>query len=157
MLIEVSFGLWVGDDEVDRVGFAGACVHANKHPCHLSAVGYKGSLPKDHPEYLVARRGLDLYLNVIDAPLPTLFRLEPFQAALNFIDEQQRIREVAGHCNQGLSRAPAIAALWLAKRAKVIAGGSWPEAKAAFLKWMPAFSPGAGIDAFLATRWEEIA
>ena len=30
-----------------------AVIHACKSPCHQRALGYRGSLPKNHPNYLV--------------------------------------------------------------------------------------------------------
>ena len=42
------------------------------------------------------------------------------------------------HCNQGLSRAPSIALLWLAKRAKAISSSeSYAAAAQAFLEIYP--------------------
>lgn len=55
-----------------------AVVHACKSPCHQRAVGYTGSLPKAHPNYLWLRRKSDLYLNMIDPPIP-LFPDELFE------------------------------------------------------------------------------
>lgn len=180
MLIQVHESVWVGDmDACLPIGgegtwqistlrwpeggaFAGI-VHAAKHPCHVRAVNYKGSLPKDHPEYLVARRASrigrpnHLILNLIDAPIPTLFRPEVFLAALNFLDERVGQGMVVIHCNQGYSRAPSLALLWLAKREKAIPRDSWDAAKVAFLKLMPDFAPGKGIEGYLGQTWNELA
>ena len=158
MLIEVCPNLVVADMEGCGplgVGNVGAVIHGCKNPCHLRAVGYTGSLPKDHPEYLMARRGDDLYLNIVDAPIP-IFRREIFVAALDFLDEHAGSRTIV-HCNNGLSRAPSTACLWLAKRAKVIPQESWLDAKAAFLTRMPSFKPGLGIDTFLTEHWAALA
>ncbi len=46
-------------------------VHACKEPYHRQLLGYKGrGAPKDHPEYLLARRGDRLYLNLVDTDDP---------------------------------------------------------------------------------------
>jgi hypothetical protein len=46
-------------------------VHACKEPYHRRALGYSGrAAPKTHPEYLIARRGDRLILNLVDAPDP---------------------------------------------------------------------------------------
>ena len=134
------------------VGMIDAC----KNRCHCTAVGYRGSLDKAHPEYLVARRGPHLALNIVDAPEAKWFRLEPFTAALDFLDFVVPQGAVVIHCNSGLSRAPSIAMLWLAKRAKAFLGTSYPEAKAAFTRIMRGYMPGKGIEAFLEERWETI-
>ena len=152
-------GLVIGDEALCPIyggEFSGYRVHAAKDKCHKAAVSYSGSLPKYHHEYLTARRGIDLYLNIVDAPVP-IFRCEIFTAALDFIDEGLRVGLPAAiHCNKGFSRAPSIAALYLAKRAKTFPGASWAEAKEAMRAVFPQFEPGAGIDIFLAGAWEAI-
>lgn len=172
MLVQVHDRLYVGDLEecpwaIRPAGARqfGVVVHAAKDPCHKTVVDYGGkkSLPPSHPEYLWAIRShnqapgvaMHLALNVIDPPVP-LFKAESFLKALDFIDEWIRGGGVLVHCNQGLSRAPAIACLWLAKRAKALPGDSWREAVGAFLERMPAFAPGLGIDTFLAGNWGAI-
>lgn len=160
MLMKLDDHLFVGDQrECQWLGnerpFV-AVVHACKHPCHVKLLDYKGALPKEHPEYLVASRGSHLFLNQVDAPEARWFRMEPFTAALDFLDEWVPKGSVLCHCNSGLSRAPSIAMLWLAKRAKAFLGDSYPEAKAVFTRIMPGYSPGKGIEAFMAERWEEV-
>ena len=154
MLIEVFPNLIVGD--MERCANFDVTLHCAKSPCHQTMVGYKGNLAKDHPEYLMARRGNDLALNMIDPPEAKWFRHEIFTAALDFLDEHAGTRTLC-HCNSGLSRAPSIACLWLAKRAKVIPQESWLDAKAAFLTRMPSFKPGLGIDTFLTEHWAALA
>ncbi|HAM54148.1 MAG TPA: hypothetical protein DCQ64_01515 [Candidatus Rokubacteria bacterium] len=161
MLVQVSDRLTVADMEgclpIGAEGPYAGVVHAAKHPCHVTVLGYKGALPKDHPEYLVVTRGSHRILNMIDAPTANLFRPELFTAGMDFIQERAGEGPVMVHCNQGLSRAPALALLYLAKRAKAIPGGSWAEAKEAFLVRMPTFAPGKGIEAFLEAQWEQLA
>ena len=46
-------------------------VHACKEPYHRQELGYTSQgAPKNHPEYLIARRGNRLILNLVDAPDP---------------------------------------------------------------------------------------
>ncbi len=48
-----------------------AVVHACKESYHRQALGYSGrAVSKEHPEYLIARRGARLILNLIDADNP---------------------------------------------------------------------------------------
>lgn len=159
MLLKLDDHLFIGDQKEcallgDPRPFV-AVLHACKNPCHLQFVGYRGSLPPTHAEYLVARRGSHLALNIIDPALP-LFRTEVFLAGLDFLDEWTPQGSLLCHCNNGLSRAPSIAMLWLAKRAKAFLGSSYLEAQAAFRRIMPRYQPGKGIKEFLRTRWEEI-
>lgn len=158
-MTEVFPGLLVGGAELcnDRHDET-AVLHACKDPCHRTAVGYntKTNLPPSHPEYLVAARGRHLYLNLIDPPMP-LFRLESFLAALDYIDREIAKGQVTIHCNGGWSRAPSLALIWLAKRAKAIPAGSFDEAREAFEKLYPdGYAPGIGISTYLASNWGAI-
>ena len=64
---EVAQNLHVGDDaDCQRAPDEWAVVHACKHDCHQKAVGYTGDLDQSHPEYLVAPRESDLYVNLVD-------------------------------------------------------------------------------------------
>lgn len=84
---KVYKGLYVGSDQDcftdERAEWA--VVHACKHPCHQRAVGYKGSLPKDHPNYLKYEDGSHLYLNLIDPDVLPLFYPSLYDTALEFI------------------------------------------------------------------------
>lgn len=164
MELRVGDGLVIGDEALCALyggGFDGRTVHACKDRCHKVSVGYEKSILAQHPEYLVARRGDHLFLNLIDPPVP-LFRAESFTAALDFIDEAVRDgKPCAIHCNQGRSRAPSIALLWLAKRAKRIPD-SFQEARIAFEKILAeqeptaSYQPGRGIATFLEATWGEL-
>jgi hypothetical protein len=150
---EVYQNLHVGGMELCSFDEGVACLHAAKDPCHRIAVGYfKGNLPPSAPEYLTARRGASLALNIVDAPVP-IFRKEVFDAALDFIDEMLPKGRVYVHCNGGFSRSPSIAMLWLAKRAKTIPDGSFGEAQQAFTAFYPTYAPGKGIETYLSSNW----
>ena len=92
-VIEVFPNFWIGDEQ-DYYGIAGrqagwAVVHACKEPFHRQALGYSGrAAPKQHPEYLFARRGDRLILNLIDADSPAFVPKEIVDAALAFIHEK---------------------------------------------------------------------
>jgi len=156
-MLSVWGNLYVGDDadcfSDERPGWA--VVHACKNPCHAAAVGYSGSLSYSHPNYLQLRCGSHLYLNLIDPPTP-LFIPASFKYALDFIDEYIGSRKVLIHCNEAFSRAPSIALLYLANRAKVIRETSYAAACEDFLRLCPAYTPGEGIQTFLITNWESL-
>ena len=132
-----------------------AVVHACKEPCHRSAVGYDTkSLASTHPLYLAHRQGQDLYLNLIDPPVP-LFKRESFEIALGFMHEAYKAGSVHIHCNQGQSRAPSLALLLMAKRLGTLPNASYAEARAAFERMHP-YMPGDGIARFLAENWHQL-
>jgi hypothetical protein len=156
-MIEVHTRLNVGNIESCRAGLPGfAVVHACKSPCHQKAVGYHGSLPSHHPNYLWLEQPQNLYLNLIDPPVP-LFKIESFRCFLAFATAQYKEgATLLIHCNQGESRAPSLALLFLAKRIQAIPTGSFLEAKEAFSMLYPAYLPGRGIEQFLTMQWSEI-
>ncbi len=128
-------------------GTGAAIVHACKTPCHQNALRYEGSLPSTDPNYLFFEGDLDLFLNIID-PKEPLFKIEVFDKALEFIDKHIKNREVIIHCNQGLSRAPALAMLFLFR------DKSFDEAMNSMRDMFPQFAPNTGIQTFLREHWD---
>jgi hypothetical protein len=153
-MIEVHERVFVGDLQSCAAAVGGrAYVHACKNPCHLDAVGYRGSLAPTHANYLVLRRGDHLYLNMIDPSRP-LFMPESFRAFRDFAAERWRAgRELVIHCNQGESRAPSLALLFLAKDLGVLPADTFEAARAGFLPLYPRYKPGRGIETFLTENW----
>lgn len=126
-------------------------VHACKEPYHRQALGYSGrGAPKTHPEYLVARRGPRLILNLVDAPDPAYIPAEVFDVALEFI--HLSIADGANvlvHCNEGASRAPSIALLYLLSRTDRMPHNSADAAMQAFRALYPPYAPAAGVAGFI--------
>ena len=158
----VSLGLGVCDLETyrsfaalaDRMGYY--VLHAAKEPFHRSFVGYSGSAaPKDSPEYLLARRGNRLALNMIDPPKAEYLPQPIWDAALAFIDEAQAAGKTCiVHCNQGQSRAPAIAMLWMGQPGRELAGMTFRRAVGRFCsEHYPNFLPGKGVYDWLEKNW----
>lgn len=153
-MFRVHDRLYVGGDTSCGIGIEdSAVVHACKSPCHQRAVGYRGSLPNDHPNYLVLRRGHDLFLNLVDPPVP-LFKIPSFIEFMSFAQEYWgKGSSLLIHCNQGESRAPSLALLFLAKHLKVIPAASFAAAQAAFVGLYPTYRPGMGLQRFLTDNW----
>lgn len=161
--IRLTSALWIGaldscpSCSAKNGKTAPAVVHACKDPCHRRAAGYpKGHLAPDHPHYLFLEREKNLYLNLVDSPLP-LFRVESFDAFFRFMD-----REIAGgpvliHCNRGESRAPSLAMVYMALRLALIPSDSHAAAADAFRRLYPAYCPGKGIEIFLKENWRMLA
>jgi hypothetical protein len=154
---EVFDRVWVANGQYCRCGDdEWAVVHACKSPCHQRAVGYQNNLSPSHKSYLVLARDQDLYLNLIDPPAP-LFRLPSFIEFLAFAEKQWVSgRKLLIHCNQGESRAPSLALLFLAKRRAVLDDSSYSSARAGFEKLYPAYKPGRGIQKYFTANWGEI-
>ena len=159
-MIEIYPNLFIGNQDDYEFNVARqpdwAVVHACKEPYHRAALGYRGrGAPKDHPEYLVARRGNRLILNMVDADNPAYIPQEIVDAALQFIAEQlAEDIKVLVHCNQGMSRSPGIGLLYLAKHTDKLPNDTFAKAEQAFREIYPAYNPASGIRGFMQANWE---
>lgn len=159
-MIEIHPQLFVGSESdhelgTGRFGDGWAVVHACKEPYHRQALGYSGrGAPKTHPEYLIARRGSRLILNLVDAADPAYIPDEIMDAAVRFIHaELSAGQRVLVHCNQGLSRSPGIAMLYLATHTDRVSRESFELAVASFRAIYPPFAPAPGVAGWLRQRW----
>ena len=144
-----------GRELLAQHGAEWAVVHACKSPCHQRAVGYKGNLDSSHPNYLVLQSGNNLYLNMIDPPVP-LFKPALFTEAMWFAKQHWDAgRAVLFHCNQGLSRAPSLALLYLAKVRRVLSGDTYEAARSDFERLYEFYEPGKGIANYLKENWND--
>lgn len=159
-MIEVYTNIWVGsqkDYEEIAAHFSDfAVVHACKEPYHRQALGYRGrAISNTHPEYLVARRDHRLMLNMIDTDNPDFFAHSMIWQALKFIEEHHADRwRVLIHCNQGESRGPALAMLYVSAWLGVIPNMSLEEAEQHFRVLYPNYHPKAGIRGHLQSHWQ---
>jgi predicted protein tyrosine phosphatase len=130
-------------------------VHACKEPYHRQELGYTSQgAPKSHPEYLIARRGNRLILNLVDAPDPRYIPKEIIDAALAFIDQGMKSsQKVLVHCNLGESRSPSIGLLYLATYTDQLPK-DFALAEQAFRNIYPMYNPKTGMRGFLAENWE---
>lgn len=133
-----------------------AVVHACKSPCHQLAVGYRGNLPSSHPNYLVLEQENDLFLNIID-PVGPLFMPPLFSAFLEFASKHWgQGKKLLIHCNQGESRAPSLAMLFLAKKLSVIPDSSYEAARLEFERIYSTYKPGRGIEIYFSKNWVKL-
>lgn len=158
-MVEVYPNLFVGDQndyEMQVRRENGWCVvHACKEPYHRRALGYgTPGAPKDHPEYLCARRDHRLCLNMVDTPNPDFIPRELVDAALDFIHNNIGDNKVLVHCNQGRSRSVGIAMLYLAAYSDELPA-DFGEAEVEFRRRYPAYSPGRGMRGFMQRHWAE--
>lgn len=158
-MIEILNNLFIGteqDYEYQVMGQEGwMIVHACKEPYHRQALGYRSlGAPKDHPEYLIAKRGNHLILNLVDAPNPAFIPKEIIDAALEFIHiGLSEERKVLVHCNLGESRSPSIGLLYIAIYTDILPK-EFLLAEQKFRGMYPFYNPGAGIRRFLMNNWD---
>lgn len=157
-MIEISSNLFVGDQndyEYKVKGNEGWFIaQACKEPYHRKELGYTGKgAPKEHPEYLIARRKGRIILNLIDAKDPEYIPKEIIDAALDFIQKGLKLgKKVLVHCNQGESRSPSIGLLYMAMNG-LIPNKTLNEAEEAFRCIYPNYQPSAGMRGFLINNW----
>ncbi|WP_213287573.1 dual specificity protein phosphatase [Bradyrhizobium sp. sGM-13] len=132
-----------------------AVVHACKEPYHRQALGYIGrGAPKDHDEYLFAFRGDRLCLNLVDVPHVQYVNPAVIDAALSFIASNLAGgKKVLVHCNQGQSRAPSIALLYLGKVDPQFARLKAADAIHTFQWTYPQYEPADGIAEYVLRNW----
>ncbi len=156
-MIEVAKGLYVGSDTDYKMlpqKHLWGIVHCAKEPYHREALGYKTQgAPKVHPEYLVARRGDRLCLNLVDTDNAEFISGLLVGEAIRFIDTQLTpSHKVLVHCNQGQSRGPGIALAYMAPNLP----STFTAAEAAFKRLYPPYAPRAGIRGWLEANWETL-
>lgn len=149
-MVEVSSGLWVGND-ADCIGLNGAICHCAKEKWHRSFVNYTGrACSKDHPEYLYAIRGTEIALNMVDVDNPAYHSEEMVDAGLDFIrGSLANGLRVLCHCNEGRSRAPSLAMLAMRNELP----DSFEEAEIVFRELYPAYNPKNGIREYCRMHW----
>lgn len=128
-----------------------AIVHACKYPCFYQAKA-KAYGPDHRPMYKT--ESLNLYLNmshtILDKDLPF------FKATVQFITLHLDYRPVLVHSNEGDTRAPSIALVYLATRTRYLSH-SFEEAVKHFKEhYCPDYNPSPQYRAYLKDHWENI-
>lgn len=167
-MIEVAPLLFVGnqlDYENAAKGKAWNVVQACKEPYHRAALMYQGNgAPRDHKEYLFCYRAEGdhrrLILNMVDAPKPEFFADSMVNEALDFIGKSLLggFRTLV-HCNQGHSRSPSLALLYLRRTDIDWQNPDMPfeEAEDMFRGLYPSYDPAKGIRAYVEQHWSDAA
>ena len=157
-MIEIYPKLFVGNADDYEFQVKGQSdwmvVHACKEPYHRRELGYtlRGA-PKNHPEYLIARRGNRLILNLVDTNDPNYIPKEIIDAALDFIKNGLNgSRKILVHCNKGESRSPSIGMLYLAIYTDKLSK-EFAVAEQGFRQIYPLYNPSLGIRGFLTKNW----
>lgn len=168
-MIEVFPDLFIGtgndlihvDNGNGGIAAGWSVVTAAKEPWHRNLLGYtERAAPKDHPEYLWAEREHRLFLNLVDAPDPAYIREDIISKAIEFIDEAREAgNKVLVHCNQGESRAPTIALLWLRFGPPIVRATmsllTFEQAASAFTEVYANYKPAEGMRKRAEMIWQE--
>jgi hypothetical protein len=154
---QVAPNVWVGSqadfEQLDQYGTEWPVLFGSKEPWHRQFVGYTGRSAPDGPDRLVARNGNRMALNLIDGDDPKYVTRIMIDAGIAFLDEQvaalQPPNQAIIVCNQGQSRSPSLALLWLAPTLSPV----FEEAEAKFRGIYPDYAPKAGIREFARIHW----
>ncbi len=110
--MDLDFGYWDGKSISEKP----AVLHACKFPCYREKAGHVNGpafgTPDDRYYFVESER--DLYLNMVDTPDPKYFSHILFTKSFDFINKH--IGSPGGvfiHCNQGQSRSPGLALMYL--------------------------------------------
>lgn len=160
-MIEVIPNLFVGS-EIDEQRLRGHegwfFIHACKEPYHRQALGYTGrAAAKNHPEYLIARRPGRLILNLVDVDNPDYISADIIDAALEAIRDNIDANKILLHCNQGQSRSPGIALLYLLKYTSLLPKSDINSASEAFKAIYPPYNPALGVKEYIRLNWKSYA
>jgi hypothetical protein len=159
MIHNIIKGLWLGDDEgvaeAKRRGYARLACCKDGIDSHRSMLGYDTLGAPKGGEYLSARRGNVMALNLIDHPDPDMIPDAAIDAGLKFIKEMQdKGQKVFVHCNAGHSRSPSITLMFL--RAIGEMPHSLPTSERMFKTIYREYDPGTGMRAHTRARWEKL-
>jgi hypothetical protein len=119
----------------------------------------RGGRYQNHPYYVIHEEADFISLNWVDGPANYFDYqgkgVEIVQRVLTFIDNNLPESQIIIACNQGKSRSPSLALVYLAKRLHVIADTSYEDARRDFLQKYPRYEP-SGIADFLSQKWENL-
>jgi hypothetical protein len=158
-MFEVYKNIFVGTEQDCRYDSpqGWAFVHACKYPCHTKIVGYRGTLPKNHPHYLIYEKGFHLVLNMVDmeVELSPIYTNPIMASAISFIHKYISLNKILIHCNQGVSRAPSLALVYLANKG-LIKNGNFNEAFQEFIRMYRLYQPAMGLGLYLNHNWSTL-
>ena len=127
-------------------------IHACKEPYHRQLLRYTSrGCPSSHPEYYFAERDNILYLNLVDANDVDYIPQVVIDKAIDFIKKHISKYKVLVHCNQGYSRSPSIALLYLRYTGQM----NLPieQAYTKFKEIYPKFQPNKGMNDYIIKHW----
>ncbi len=154
---EIIDGLFVGGDKDTakarkRQMSILSCAKAGPDS-HRSMLGYETNAAPYNTEYLFAQRGHHAAMNCIDVSDPNLIPTTMLLQGLKFIkEERDKGRKVYVHCNQGHSRGPTTALMFL--RAIGEMPQSFARAQQIFKTLYPEYDPGDGMKSKARELWD---
>jgi hypothetical protein len=128
--------------------------------CNLNGWSMTGKY-SNHPFYIIREEPAFISVNWVDGPA-SYFNYQNkgvsvVKQLLAFIQKSlEKEKKVLITCDQGRSRSPSVALLYLAKVSRTITDASYIEASREFKSKYPDYQPAPGISGFLTSIWGEI-
>ena len=156
---EVIRGLYVGSDkDVPKAKarmYARLCMCKEGPDGHRDMLGYTTLGAPPGKNYLVARKGDVMAVNILDLDDPDMIPDECIDAGMRFIKEmQEKHRILLVHCNSGHSRSTTTTLMYL--RATGELPDSFVAAEKKFRTLYPNYSPGVGMRTHARMRWKTL-
>jgi len=156
---EIIKGLYLGSDadvpKAKERGYSQLAACKDGPDGHRAMLGYDTMAAPKGKEYLFARRGNWLALNLIDHDDPTMIPWEVIETGLKFIAEQMNAgNKIFVHCNAGVSRSPSLVMMYLRSVGEL--PESLREAFKIFKALYPKADPQPGMRYHLMTRWRTL-
>jgi len=158
--MEIIKRLYVGDDSAyerlkDEKGWSFLRCCKDGPGGHRQTLGYKSLAAPHGPDYLFVRRGNLMALNMIDVPDPELMPEEMLLEGIDFINERMNAGDkVLVACNQGISRSPTVAMLFLRTIGEL--DQPFNRARKIFDTLYPRHDPGAAVEFHARNLWDEL-
>lgn len=151
--------LWLGsDDDVAKAkerGYARLSCCKEGSDSHRAMLGYTTPGAPKGKDYLFARRGDWMALNLIDVNDPEMIPDAVLDAGIRFLKEQlDKGHKILVHCNAGMSRGPTIVMMFLRTIGELPQG--FVRAKHIFHTLYPKYDPGVGMESHARERWESL-
>lgn len=156
---EIIRRLYVGSDddvaEAKKRGYARLAATKDGPDSHRSMLGYTSLGAPKGKDYLFARRGDVMALNLIDVEDPDLIPDDVLEAGVAFINEMMLAgKKILVHCNAGRSRGPTMALLYM--RSVGEAPQPFNRAKHIFHTLYPPYSPAHGMEYHARRLWDDL-
>jgi len=156
---QVITNLWVGGDkdvpEAKKRGYARLACTKDGIDSHRSMLGYTTMGAPKGKEYLYARRGDVMALNLIDVDDPEMIPWEMLEEGIKFVAEMLHAgKKILVHCNSGHSRGPTTA--FMAMRAVGELPQPFNRARHIFKTLYGPFSPGHGMEVKAREHWIDL-
>jgi hypothetical protein len=156
---QIIDGLWVGGDkdvpEAKKRGYARLSATKDGPDSHRAMLGYTTMGAPKGSDYLFARKGDWMALNLIDTDDHEFISEEMLDAGIKFIAEMMdKGKPILVHCNAGMSRGPSMAFMYLRS------AGELPQpfnrARHIFKTLYPPFDPGHGMEFWARAKWNTL-